>query len=264
MNRLPEDLDYIRTAIANIAFVGVPGEEAWVLVDTGLMTFGDNIRAAAAERFGPNRPPRAILLTHGHFDHVGSLENLLETWNVPVYAHPLEMPYLNGREDYPAADPSVGGGLMAAVSPLYPHKGIDVRRFLRELPEDGTIRELPEWRWIHTPGHTKGHISLFRESDRTVIAGDAFITVKQESAWAVLTQEKEVHGPPAYFTFDWQHAWASVRKIAELNPQAAITGHGHPMFGHELQAGLKRLAEQFDRLAIPAGEISSGSQQPVK
>lgn len=251
MNRLPEDIEFLRTAIANVMFVGVPGSEDWVLIDAGIMTFGDNIRNIAAERFGPIKP-RAIILTHGHFDHVGSIKDLLEHWDVPVYAHPLEIPYLNGQEDYPPADPSVGGGLLAAVSPLYPHKGIDIRQYVQELPNDGTIAELPEWQWLHTPGHTKGHISLFRERDRTIIAGDAFITVKQESAWAVLTQEKEVHGPPAYFTFDWQHAWDSVRTIAELNPQAAITGHGYPMFGNELQTGLNRLAEQFEQLAIPA------------
>ncbi|WP_219836598.1 MBL fold metallo-hydrolase [Paenibacillus sp. R14(2021)] len=250
MNRLPEDIDYLRTAIANVVFVGVPGSSDWVLIDAGIMTYGDNIRTAAAERFGPNKP-RAIILTHGHFDHVGSLKDLLEHWDVPVYAHPLEMPYLNGQEDYPPADPSVGGGLMAAFSPVYPHKGIDIHQFVKELPNDGSITELPEWRWIHTPGHTKGHISLYRDRDRMIIAGDAFITVKQESAWAVITQEEEIHGPPAYFTFDWQHAWASVRTIAELNPRSAITGHGHPMYGNELQIGLRRLAEQFDQLAIP-------------
>ena len=34
-------------------------------------------------------------MTHGHFDHVGSLEKLANEWHVPVYAHYLEVPYLN-------------------------------------------------------------------------------------------------------------------------------------------------------------------------
>lgn len=251
--QLPSDLDYQRTLIVNVVFVGAPGSDEWVLVDTGVATFGDTIMAAAEARFGKSKP-RAIILTHGHFDHVGSLPYLLKHWEVPVYAHPLELPYLTGKEDYPEADPSVGGGLMATVSPLYPHKSIDIRPWIKELPGDGRIPALADWRWLHTPGHTKGHISLFRESDRSLIAGDAFITVKQESAFAVLTQEKEIHGPPAYFTFDWEHAWSSVRTLAALEPEAAITGHGLPLAGEELRSGLNRLAEQFDRMAIPRHE----------
>ncbi|MFF2090065.1 MBL fold metallo-hydrolase [Paenibacillus sp. NPDC058174] len=250
MNSMPEDVDYLRAAISNVIFIGAPGSEDWVLVDTGISTFGDNIRSFAAKRFSSSKP-KAILLTHGHFDHVGSLVDLLKHWDVPVYAHPLEVPFLNGTADYPPGNPSVGGGLMAALSPLYPHKGIDVRLWLQPLPDNGVIPGLPEWQWLHTPGHTEGHVSLFRKRDGIIIAGDAFITVKQESALAVLTQEKEIHGPPAYFTFNWQQSWASVRKLAELNPLTAITGHGHPMFGGDLQAGLQRLAEEFDRMAIP-------------
>jgi glyoxylase-like metal-dependent hydrolase (beta-lactamase superfamily II) len=58
----------------------------------------------------------------------------------------------------------------------------------------------PGWRWIPTPGHSPGHISLLRDSDRTIVAGDAFTTTKQESLVAALTQRAEIHGPPMYFT----------------------------------------------------------------
>src|SRR5919107_1012291 len=60
--------------------------------------------------------PAAVVLTHGHFDHVGSLEALLEAWDVPIYAHPLERPYLTGVSPYPPPDPLVGGGMMAFAS----------------------------------------------------------------------------------------------------------------------------------------------------
>lgn len=110
---------------------------------------------------------------------------------------------------------------------------------------------MPGWRWIHTPGHTKGHVSLFREDDRCLIAGDAFVTVKQESLYAVATQEQEIHGPPAYFTPDWNAARQSVERLAQLRPSIAATGHGTPMRGEELGRALEKLLMDFDEIAVP-------------
>lgn len=243
------DILSLRTMIVNVQLVGTPGSENWVLVDTGIANFADSIAETAEQRFG--RPPLCIVLTHGHFDHVGNVRELSDRWNVPVYAHPLELPYLTGQADYPPGDPSVEGGLMARVAPMYPHEGIDLGRRVQPLPEDGTVPGLPEWRWIPTPGHSPGHVSLFRVRDGAVIAGDAIITVKQESALAVIGQEKELHGPPMYFTPDWDAAWESVRRLAALSPQIAVTGHGVSMSGDELMDSLQRLARDFNRLAVP-------------
>ena len=110
---------------------------------------------------------------------------------------------------------------------------------------------MPGWRWIYTPGHTTGHISLFRDEDRALIAGDAFITVKQESAMAVLAQSLGVHGPPAYFTPDWIMAKQSVERIAALEPDWAVTGHGKTISGDFLRTSLKKLVMDFDTTEIP-------------
>jgi glyoxylase-like metal-dependent hydrolase (beta-lactamase superfamily II) len=111
---------------------------------------------------------------------------------------------------------------------------------------------MPGWRWIHTPGHTAGHISLFRDADRTLLAGDAFVTVKQESALdAILFQRRKVRRPPAYYTTDWDAARRSVAKLAKLEPQTAATGHGLPMHGTRLRAQLRELVEQWSEVAVP-------------
>jgi glyoxylase-like metal-dependent hydrolase (beta-lactamase superfamily II) len=176
-------------------------------------------------------------LTHGHFDHVGPLETLAKDWDVPVYAHMLEHRYLNGTESYPPPDPTVGGGLMSLLSPLYPRKPVDIDERLRPLRDDGSVPGMPGWRWLHTPGHTPGHVSLWREIDRLLVAGDAFITTRQESAYAAITQAPEMHGPPMYFTPDWVSARASVQSLAALSPDVVITGHGQAMQGQEMRAG---------------------------
>src|SRR5688500_17349721 len=81
---------------------------------------------------------------------------------------------------------------MARMAVVYPRK-VDEAASLRvqALPADGTIPGMQGWRWIHTPGHTAGHISLFRADDRTLIVGDAFCTTKQKS-FLVAVQLREL------------------------------------------------------------------------
>lgn len=248
---LPNDIYKFTTLIVNVYMVeNTVQNEGWVLVDAGIPGSESKILQEAEERFG-GHPPKAIVLTHGHFDHVGAVKDLAEGWGIPVYAHREELPYLRGEKSYPPGDPSVGGGLMALLSPLYPNEPINLGDIVQPLPDNGDIPSMQGWRAIHTPGHTPGHISLFRESDAALIAGDAFITVKQESALAVLTQDEEIHGPPAYFTPDWNQAWESVRKLEALKPAFAYTGHGQVISGEKLREQLKYLADHFDTVAIP-------------
>ncbi|RPI57307.1 MAG: MBL fold metallo-hydrolase [Acidobacteria bacterium] len=250
-HEIASDVAYKRLAVVNVVFLGFPVSSDWVLVDAGVHGSTTLIASAAEERF--QMPPRCIVLTHGHFDHAGTLPALAQRWNVPIYAHQMEHPYLNGSASYPPPDPSVGGGLMARLSPFYPRGRVDLRPWLRQLPDDHTVPGMPDWTWIHTPGHTPGHVSLWRASDRSLIAGDAFCTTRQESAYSAMTQHLELHGPPMYFTQDFEAAHRSIERLAALEPDLAIAGHGRPVQGADLRAGLYELAINFDIVAVPEG-----------
>jgi len=254
IEELTSDLARLRIAFVNVYFVGAERKRTatpWVLVDAGLTSGAAQILGIAAERYGPEVKPSAVILTHGHFDHVGALEALLGVWDVPVYAHALELPFLTGRSDYPPPDPTVGRGLVARLSPAYPERGTDFTGRVQPLPGDGTVPGMPGWRWVHTPGHSPGHVSLFRDADRTLVAGDAICTTRQDSVFSVVTQRKELNGPPAYFTIDWDKARQSAQALAALQPSIIATGHGEPMTGAAAAEALAALAADFDRQARP-------------
>lgn len=244
------DLYCYTNQIVNICLVGNSAED-FVLVDTGMPESAEKIVEVVEERFGENSKPKAIILTHGHFDHVGAVVDLVEKWGIKVYAHEAELPFLTGKQNYPKPDGTVEGGLVAKMSPMFPTEAIDLKNNIEALPADRTIPYMEGWRWLHTPGHSPGHVSLFRADDRTLIAGDAFVAVKQESLYKVMTQELEINGPPRYLTTDWNAARESVNKLAALNPAVVVTGHGMPVSGTELSEGLARLAKEFDDLAVP-------------
>jgi glyoxylase-like metal-dependent hydrolase (beta-lactamase superfamily II) len=247
--RVAEGVWMLRTVLVNVFYVRT-GDDGWMLVDAGIAGSAAAIRRGAETLFG-SLPPRGIVLTHGHFDHVGALSSLLDAWQAPVYAHPFELPHLTGRLRYPAPDPTVGGGLVAWSSFLFPRGPYDFATRLLALPPDGRVPIAPDWVALHTPGHTAGHVSLFRSGDGVLIAGDAVTTTRQESALAVATQRLALHGPPAYFTTDWDAARWSVQRLAATRVETLLSGHGQPMYGAEMRRDLRDLAEHFDERARP-------------
>ena len=239
----------LRTVLVNVFYVRIEGG-GWILIDAGMAGSATAISRGAEALFGPD-PPRGILLTHGHFDHVGALTRLLAVWDVPVYAHPFEFPHLTGRLAYPRPDPTVGGGLIAWSSFLFPRGPYDVGPALLALPPDGRVPIAPAWIALHTPGHTAGHVSFLRPDDGVLIAGDAVTTTQQESAIAVATQRLALNGPPAYFTTDWDAARWSVQRLAGHRIEHLLSGHGQPMAGEAMRRDLRDLAEHFDERARP-------------
>lgn len=240
----------LRIVFANV-FALHDADGSWMLLDAGLPFSAGLIHSWAEKHF--DQPPRAIVLTHGHFDHAGAALELAEKWDVLIYAHPQEFPFLNGEREYAAPDFNAGGGLMTLLSPLYPRGPIQLGDRLRPLAPEGAAEptgHLRGWRVIESPGHTPGHVSFFRTADGVLLAGDAFCTTKPESFFdAAITQTPELHGPPAYFTPDWSSAADSIQKLAALNPTVVAPGHGKPLAGEDVAGKLQQLAAQFRKAA---------------
>ncbi|AYO58250.1 MBL fold metallo-hydrolase [Chryseobacterium sp. 6424] len=251
LREVTPDVAYYTNQIVNLIMIGNPGGD-WVLVDAGMPKSGKEIIKVAQQRFGENNSPKAIILTHGHFDHVGSIVDLIEKWNVPVYAHSLESTFLTGMESYPQPDTSVEGGVLAKISSVYPHEPINISEVLQQLPDNGEVPYLIDWEWIHVPGHSPGQVALYRERDGVLISADALITVKQDSLYKVLIQKEEICGPPVYLTTNWSQARESVEKLAALNPQILVPGHGTAMSGPELKSGIEHLLANWEEEAVPS------------
>jgi deazaflavin-dependent oxidoreductase (nitroreductase family) len=142
----------------------------------------------------------------------------------PAYAIPLDrwlMPMIRRLPKKTQAKIAVGSDLTAVV---------------RALDLDAGIPGLPEWEAIHSPGHTPGHISLYRREDRVLITGDAVVTVDLNSLLGLLTGRRGVFGPPRYSTCDEAAAQRSIAALAALEPQVLATGHGRVRVDETAQA----------------------------
>lgn len=245
ITRIAPDVGWLPVSFVNVYFIGQPGGQWW-LVDAGIPGRASQIASAAEGRFGAGSKPEAIILTHGHFDHAGSAAQLAKKWDVPIYAHRMELPYLDGRSSYPPPDPTIGGAI-AFLSRFMPAGPYNFGDRLREL-HPNELPGLSGWEWLPTPGHSAGHISLFRPSDRVLLAGDAIATMDMDS-WSGLISGKQVlarGGAP--FNSDWEATRASVEKLAQLRPDVIGCGHGIPMTKDDVATRLEHFAQHFPAL----------------
>lgn len=222
---------------------------SWTLFDAGWSKDGPAIRQAAKDVFGADSPPSGIVLTHVHPDHSGSARELARAWGCPVYVHPDELGQANGD----LAAIRAGGGPLDTwlILPLLRALGrrrreaILARSSLKGVAQafDPTAGApgLPGWQCIPTPGHTPGHTSFFRPSDRVLITGDAVVTLKVNSAWGLLGRQG-LSGPPWYTSWNWRAAKESVAILAQCEPLVLAGGHGLPLVGDEAAAKLRDLA----------------------
>ncbi len=246
MQEIARGVAVFPTLIANAYLVG--DAASWVLVDACKPGHDRAIRQAAEHRFGPAARPRAIILTHGHFDHAGSAGPLADLWQVPIYAHARELPFLTGQAHYPPMN-YAPPGFFTRLARFFPTSTVDLGSRLRAF-EPAPVPGMESWQLVETPGHTPGHVCFFRAEDAVLLAGDAVTTMNLDSFFATITKRKQVCRPPVPATPDWIGARESVRRLARLRPSVIAAGHGAPMAG--AADGLQHLADHF---AIPAGAL---------
>jgi len=172
--------------------------EGITLIDTGLKFMGNKLQKMLEKQGNLVR----ILLTHGHPDHVGSLNCILQHYEVPVYAHRDEEPYLQGEIPYPGKKKStrvVEHGIIRAFSET-----------------GGKYDMIGGLRPYHTPGHSPGHIVFHHEEEDVLIAGDLFTS-----------KNGQLRRPIPMFTADMAKALDSGKEILEyLNPGMISLCHG--------------------------------------
>lgn len=134
------------------------GSSTCTVVDPG-MSSQDGTRELTDFFQSHQLAPEAILLTHGHFDHVWGVNKLLALYDIPVYLHQADKDIM---EQLTSAFPGMQG--ISALKQTFPSRGV----------ADGDVLTLSgsTWRVLHTPGHTPGGVCYYCEEDNLLLSGD--------------------------------------------------------------------------------------------
>jgi glyoxylase-like metal-dependent hydrolase (beta-lactamase superfamily II) len=182
------------------------------LVDAGLPNQTEAISTALVEAGIRVGDLKRIIFTHQDLDHVGSGAALVRQSDARVLAHPADAPYIEGsqRPLKPSPEMLEQRPQMREVLERLEPVGID------EYVEDGTRLDLAGGtRVISTPGHTPGHISLYVERSKVLIAGDA-----------LRAERGSLNGPNPSMTLEMRTAIQSVRRLADLEIDTIVCYHG--------------------------------------
>lgn len=179
-----------------------------VLVDSGIRSSYTTIKKALREV-----PVYQHVLTHAHADHQGCSDQICAAFSIPLLCHPDEVFRTETgmvTNDYPTPQHWIA----KLQQKYWAGQGHQVEQTIVENDKIGNFRV------IETPGHSAGHISLFRELDGVLIMGDAATNMN------LLTTATGLRLPPDIFTSDQQRNIKSLQKLAQLNPSVICFGHG--------------------------------------
>jgi glyoxylase-like metal-dependent hydrolase (beta-lactamase superfamily II) len=218
-----------QTRTYNLSLVLDPAQGP-TLVDTGLPGQFDEIASALAEAGVGVRDLKRIVLTHQDIDHVGSLPDLVEASGARVLAHEVEVPYIDGTERPRYDRPDFREAFPQVTALLERLKAVRVDE---ALPDGARLDVAGGIRVVATPGHTVGHMCLYLERTRTVIAGDA-----------LMAEDGRLRGPSPSATADMPTAARSVRRLAELDVDAIVCYHGGAVTD-DAGGQLRRVAEEL-------------------
>jgi glyoxylase-like metal-dependent hydrolase (beta-lactamase superfamily II) len=178
-----------------------------VLIDAGARTDRRRIAKAIADR-----DVSLLALTHVHPDHQGAAKAICEERGIPLACHADDVDAMEGRR--PVQEASPDHPLNRIIKRVWEGPPHEVARVLHEGDE------VAGFRVVHAPGHARGEVIYFRESDRVAICGD----VVRNMSYA--TGRPGLREPPVIFTYDPAENRRSIRKLAELRPEVVLPGHG--------------------------------------
>jgi glyoxylase-like metal-dependent hydrolase (beta-lactamase superfamily II) len=161
------------------------------------------------------RAVTAHALTHAHPDHQGSSHEVCTKLGLPLWV---------GERDADAAeDPK----LIAERQPDHWLNRLVAKRWTgpgqpvdRRLNEGDTVAGFTV---LDVPGHSRGHVAYWRESDRVLVLGDVLNNMD------VVTGRRGLREPKWFFTEDPERNRESIRKVAALGPDLVVFGHGPPL-----------------------------------
>jgi glyoxylase-like metal-dependent hydrolase (beta-lactamase superfamily II) len=210
----------------------VDDENGSTLVDAGLPGQAEAIGAALGEAGVGVRDLRRIIFTHQDLDHIGSGAALVRQSGARVLAHPADTPYIEGDLR------------PLKVTPEMLERRPQMREVLERLEpisvdehqEDGErLYPASGIRVIFTPGHTPGHISLYLERPKVLVAGDA-----------LTAEDGHLNGPNPSMTLDMRQAMQSIRRLAALQIEMIVCYHGG-VVNEDASGQLRRVVEEGSR-----------------
>ncbi len=221
MKVLARDVYWLNLGIANAYVLGNP--TAFTLVDTGYPGSLPKIEKQLTAGGFSLSNLKNIFITHAHPDHFGSLAAVLERKSVPVWASALEATAIEGKTPLPSGDPSslsaLGRFMLSQSQKAKPPQSARVNHILEHGKQGQDLSELlPGLSAVWLPGHTPGQLGLWLERERLLIGADA---TNHFLPWLGF--------PPAAFTSSLPDAKATIRKMADMNPQKLAIGHGAPL-----------------------------------